>query len=87
MIRPLGDRVLIRPDEIKELTEYGIYIPESSASLTIKGEIIAVGESDKIKVKVGDRVMIPMSRLDIKEKKNHYCVVRYEQLDVVFEDE
>lgn len=83
MIRPLGDRVLILPDKVDEITEYGIYVPDSVG--VVKGEVLAIGESDKIKVKVGDRVLLPGARLEIKEKGKYYCVVRYEQLDVVFD--
>lgn len=56
-IKPLGDRVLIKPKDTEEKTKSGIYIPESAKEKTLEGEIVAVGDGKDIKVKVGDRVI------------------------------
>ena len=42
-IRPLDDRVLVRPEESEEKTSSGIFLPESAKEKPMKGRVIAVG--------------------------------------------
>jgi chaperonin GroES len=64
-LRPLGDRVVIRPAAREEATRSGIVLPDTSKEKPQRGEIIAVGPgrvSDEGKklamgVKVGDTVL------------------------------
>ncbi|MBW4437227.1 MAG: co-chaperone GroES [Pleurocapsa minor GSE-CHR-MK-17-07R] len=64
-IRPLGDRVLIEPQEQEEKTASGIYIPETAKEKPQEGTVIAAGEGRRdedgeriaMDVKVGDRVL------------------------------
>lgn len=56
-IKPLGERVLIEAKSAEEKTSGGIIIPQNSQEKTQEGTVVAVGESDKITVKVGDKVM------------------------------
>ena len=58
-IQPLGSRVLIRPQESEMQTSAGIYIPETAKEKPQTGEIVAIGDDEKIKVKVGQKVMYP----------------------------
>ena len=43
-IKPIGERVLIKPNETAEKTKGGIYIPESAKEERKEGEVIAVGQ-------------------------------------------
>ena len=59
-IRPLADRVLIKPDAAEEKTMGGIIIPDSAKEKPLKGEVIAIGNGTKdeeMVVKVGDTVL------------------------------
>ncbi|MEW6557470.1 MAG: co-chaperone GroES [Elusimicrobiota bacterium] len=64
-IKPLGDRVIVKPAEEKEVKKGGIIIPDTAKEKPQEGEVIAVGpgkvdESGKrvpIDVKVGDKVL------------------------------
>ncbi|OQX51011.1 co-chaperone GroES [candidate division CPR3 bacterium 4484_211] len=65
-IKPLGDRVLVRPISKEETTESGIIIPDTAKEeRPQEGEVLAVGpgklneKGERIvpEVKVGDRVM------------------------------
>lgn len=64
-LRPLGDRVVIKPASREETTKSGIVLPDTSKEKPQRGTIIAVGEGrrdddgDRIKmdVKVGDAVL------------------------------
>ena len=42
-IRPLADRVLIKPAAAEEKTLGGIIIPDSAKEKPLKGEVVAVG--------------------------------------------
>ena len=59
-IKPLADRVLVRPAPAEEKTKGGIIIPDTAKEKPQKGEVIAVGQGKKdepITVKVGDQVL------------------------------
>lgn len=43
-VRPLADRVLVRPEHEPGVTEGGIHIPQSAKQKPVRGTIIAVGE-------------------------------------------
>ena len=65
MIKPLGDRIVIKVIEDTEQTSGGIFIPDSAKEKPQKGEVVAVGEgklNDKnerqpMDVKVGDKIL------------------------------
>ncbi len=60
-IKPLGDRVLVKPLTSEEVTNSGIVLPESAEKeQKEQGEIVAIGNGAKIKklhLKVGDKVV------------------------------
>lgn len=56
-VKPLGDRVLVKLVEEHERTQGGIYIPDTAKDKPQTGEVTAVGDGEKVTVKVGDRVM------------------------------
>ena len=59
-IRPLADRVLIRPVAAEEKTIGGIIIPDSAKEKPLRGEVIAVGNGTKDEAMVlnaGDQVL------------------------------
>lgn len=59
-IKPLADRVLIKPAPVEEKTISGIIIPDSAKEKPLQGEVLAVGNGTKdeeMVVKVGDAVL------------------------------
>ena len=46
-IKPLADRVLIKPAAAEEKTVGGIIIPDSAKEKPLKGEVVAVGHGTK----------------------------------------
>ncbi len=59
-IKPLADRVIIKPAEAEEKTASGIIIPDTAKEKPQKGSVVAVGNGKKdepITVKVGDNVL------------------------------
>jgi len=65
MIRPLGDKVVVKVLEAEEKTAGGIILPDSAKKRPTEGEVIAVGtgrvldngQRNELSVKVGDRVI------------------------------
>ncbi|MBO7408292.1 MAG: co-chaperone GroES [Paludibacteraceae bacterium] len=59
-VKPLADRVLIRPVAAETKTSAGIIIPDSAKEKPLQGEVIAVGEGTKDEamiLKAGDQVL------------------------------
>ena len=59
-IRPLADRVLVKPAAAEEKTIGGIIIPDSAKEKPLKGEVLAVGKGTKdeeMVLKPGDTVL------------------------------
>lgn len=59
-IKPLADRVLVRPVAAEEKTVGGIIIPDTAKEKPLKGEVIAVGNGTKDEdmiVKAKDQVL------------------------------
>jgi len=59
-IKPLADRVLVKPAPAEEKTESGIIIPDSAKEKPQRGEVLAIGSGTKeeeMVVKKGDTVL------------------------------
>ncbi len=63
-LRPLGDRVIVKPGEGEERTPSGLVIPDTAKEKPQEGEVLAVGpgrwEEGKyvpLDVKVGDKII------------------------------
>ena len=94
-IKPLADKVLVKPDEVAESTSAGgIIIPDTAKEKPQKGEIIAAGpgrtdENGKIikmNVKVGDKVLYSKyggSELEYENEK--YLIMSESDILAIFE--
>ncbi|MBP5742534.1 MAG: co-chaperone GroES, partial [Paludibacteraceae bacterium] len=59
-IKPLADRVLVKPAEAEEKTASGIILPDSAKEKPLKGKVVAVGEGtkdEKMILEEGDEVL------------------------------
>jgi chaperonin GroES len=59
-MKPINDRVVIKPSPAEETTKGGLYIPETAKEKPQRGEVIAVGpgkDDKKMTVKAGDIVL------------------------------
>ena len=59
-IKPLADRVLVKPAAAEEKTVAGIIIPDTAKEKPLKGEVLAVGngaKDEEMVLKVGDTVL------------------------------
>ncbi len=85
-IQPLRDNVVIAPEkeEEKNKTETGIYLPETADTGNEKpqiGEVVAVGDSDKITVNKGDKVIYnKYSGTEVSIDNTDYLIVKNEDI-------
>lgn len=59
-VKPLADRVLIKPTAAEEVTASGIIIPDSAKEKPLKGTVLAAGNGTKDEemiLKEGDQVL------------------------------
>ena len=56
-VNPIGDRVLIKLEEVEEKSAGGLFIPQTAQEKTQSGLIEAVGDDETITVKPGQKVM------------------------------
>ena len=57
-IKPIGDRVLVKMEEVEEKTAGGIFIPQTAQEKTQTGVVVEIGDDkDAITVKKGDKIM------------------------------
>lgn len=81
-IKPLGENVLVKLIKAQEKTKSGIFLPETaSADRPQEGKVVAIGESDKIKVKKGQTVIFAKySGTEIKLEKEELLILKAEDI-------
>ena len=84
-MKPLSDRVIIKPAAAEEKTKGGIILPDTAKEKPVIGEIVAVGpgkvtdEGKKItpEVKVGDKVLYgKYSGTEVTVEGEEYLIMR-----------
>ena len=84
-IRPVGDRVVVKPSAKEEVTKSGIVIPDTAKEKPQEGEVIAIGSGkllengDRVplEIKVGDRVLYAKyGGTEFKLDGDEYLVMR-----------
>jgi chaperonin GroES len=85
MIRPLGERVVVKPLPMEEKTKGGIVLPDTAKEKPQKGEVVAVGpgrlldngQRVAIDLKVGDKVLYSKyAGNEIKIDGEEYLILR-----------
>ena len=62
-LKPLGDRIVVKPSEQEEQTASGIFLPETAKEKPQQGTIIAVGPGTRNDN--GDRVALEVAEGDL----------------------
>jgi len=84
-LKPLADRVIVKPAPAEEKTKGGIILPDTAKEKPMQGEIVAVGtgkvaEDGKVialEVKVGDKVLYgKYSGTEINVDDTEYLIMR-----------
>jgi chaperonin GroES len=93
-IKPLADRILVKPLEADEKTKGGIILPDTAKEKPQEGKVIAVGkgkitEEGKIRppeVNVGDRILYgKYSGTEIKIEDEEHLIIREEDILAIVE--
>ena len=88
-IRPLGDRVLVKPMEKADEKRSGIIIPDTAKEKPQEGEVVAAGKGKTtdegkllpIEVKVGDRILYgKYSGTEIKIDEVEHLIMHQEDI-------
>lgn len=84
MIKPLGDRVVIRVLEQEEKTAGGIFLPDTAKEKPSQGEVVAVGSGKvqengtriPLEVSVGDKIIFSKyAGTEVKVEGTEYLIV------------
>lgn len=94
MIKPLGDRVLVKMVEAETTTKSGIILNTGSKEKPQIAEVVAVGpggmidgEKIEMQVKVGDRVITgKYSGTEVKYEGVEYLIVRQSDVLAIVEE-
>lgn len=88
-VKPLDDRIVVRPAPQETKTESGIYLPETSKERPMTGKVIAVGpgrrldngERAKPTVKKGDTVVYgKYAGTEVEVKGDEHLILRESEL-------
>jgi len=88
-VRPLGDRVILKPIQQEEKTRGGVILPDSAKEKPQHGEVVATGTGRildngtkvDMEVKVGDKVLYgKYSGTEIKIEGEEYLIVKESEI-------
>jgi len=84
-LRPLDDRIVVKPLEAEEMTAGGIFLPDTAKEKPLRGTVVATGPGKllesgargELAVAVGDEVIYgKYSGSDIEIGKEEYKILR-----------
>lgn len=89
MIRPLGDRVVIKRLEAEEKTKSGIVLTGTAKERPQEAEVIAVGPGTKdidMEVKVGDKILYAKyTGTEVKVDGEEFIILKQEDVLAIVE--
>jgi chaperonin GroES len=84
-VKPLEDRILIKPLEQEMMTDSGLYLPESAKERPVQGKVVAVGPGKRMEngkladmsIKKGDVVVYgKYAGSEIEIKGHEHLILR-----------
>ncbi len=84
-VKPLGDRILVKPMQAEEKTKGGILLPDTAKEKPQQGEVVAVGqgktletgEVKALEVKAKDKVLYgKYSGTEVTVEGEEYLIIR-----------
>lgn len=94
-VKPLADRVVVKPLEEEEIQKGGIIIPDTAKEKPMEGEIIEVGAGERTKegkqlpleVKKGDRVLYgKYSGTEVNIDGDEYLIMRESDIFAIIQN-
>ena len=92
-LRPLGDKIVLKPVKSEETTASGIVLPDSAKEKPQEGIVVAVGpgrEIDNVKevmeVKEGDRILFSRySGIEVKHDNEDFVILTQKEVLAVID--
>ena len=88
-VKPLSDRVLVKPNPAEEKTASGLFIPDTAKEKPLMGKVVAVGPGTaeiKMEVKVGDMVIYgKYAGTELSHEGEDYLIMKQSDLIAVVE--
>jgi chaperonin GroES len=88
-MKPINDRVVVKPAAAEEKTQGGIIIPDTAKEKPQRGEVVAVGpgkDGNAMTVKVGDTVLYgKYSGQELQYGGADYLIMREDDILVILE--
>ncbi len=94
-LRPLGDRVVVKPLPREEMTKSGIVLPDTVKEKPMEGEVLAAGPGkiledgtrEAMDVKVGDKVLYAKyAGTEFKVEGDELLIVSQKDILAIVED-
>ena len=94
-LRPLGDRVVVRPLAREEVTKSGIVLPDTAKEKPQQGEVLSVGpgrvldsgDRQAMDLKTGDRVLFAKySGTEFKHEDDELLILRESDVLAIVEN-
>ena len=94
-LKPLGDRMVVKPLEEEEVTPSGIVLPETAKEKPQKGEVLSVGPGARdddgnridMDVKVGDKILFAKyGGTEIKVDSDKLLILRESDVLAIIEE-
>ncbi len=88
-LKPLGDRIVVKPLEAAEKTKSGLVVPDSAKEKPQEGKVIAVGTGrllddgavKALEIKNGDRILYgKYSGTEVSVEGEDYLILREEDV-------
>jgi chaperonin GroES len=88
-VKPLEDRVLVKPIESESKTASGIYLPEAAKEKPVRGKVVATGPGKRLDnggrakptVKIGDTVVYgKYAGTEVEIKGDKHLILRETEL-------
>lgn len=88
-MRPINDRVVIKPAAAEEKTLGGIIVPDTAKEKPQRGEVVAVGpgkDDNAMTVKVGDTVLYgKYAGQEIAHEGNDYLIMKEDDVLLILD--
>lgn len=88
-MRPINDRVLVKPAEAEEMTKGGIIIPDTAKEKPQRGTVIAVGpgkEDRAMTVKVNDVVLYgKYAGQEVNHNNENYLIMKEDDILLILD--
>lgn len=88
-MKPINDRVVVKPAAAEETTKGGILLPDTAKEKPQRGEVIAVGpgkDGNLMTVSVGDIVLYgKYAGQEISYQGNDYLIMREDDILVILD--